>query len=251
MKFEQPEEFSCVSRCVYHLGQGYVGAAQPSVFSELVAASIAYPVTLYLAFGVGLPGATSLMWTGIPHALFIAPGSHFHDRPPVPLSMKVREGVCSAARCGAAIEEYRVTPITVVLEDRHRQDHVRPFPAGLSRGLPWRSSSFCVLRSDFPLAIFWFYLLFIALGYLMIFPPCRHHLRHHYRKAGKYRQGPGCGYCPPDLHGVRNFLPLASYPETALFLWSGPYPRQPFSRAQWLALLRGFIDGQPSPHSRW
>ena len=43
-----------------------------SVFSELVAV-IAYPITLYLAFGVGLRGYIADV-DGIPYALFIAPG---------------------------------------------------------------------------------------------------------------------------------------------------------------------------------
>jgi lipooligosaccharide transport system permease protein len=81
-----------------------------SIFSELVAV-IAYPLTLYLAFGFGLKGYITNVG-GIPYPLFIAPGL---------ISMTAVNAAFDESswsmwfhrRVQRTIEEYRVTPITV------------------------------------------------------------------------------------------------------------------------------------------
>jgi lipooligosaccharide transport system permease protein len=81
-----------------------------SIFSELLAV-VAYPLTLYLAFGFGLKGYISDVG-GIPYPLFIAPGL---------ISMTAVNGAFDESswsmwfhrRVQRTIEEYRVTPITV------------------------------------------------------------------------------------------------------------------------------------------
>ncbi|WP_026842195.1 ABC transporter permease [Citrifermentans bremense] len=81
-----------------------------SIFSELVAV-IAYPLTLYLAFGFGLKGYISEV-NGVPYPLFIAPGL---------ISMTAINAAFDESswsmwfhrRVQRTIEEYRVTPITV------------------------------------------------------------------------------------------------------------------------------------------
>jgi lipooligosaccharide transport system permease protein len=81
-----------------------------SIFSELVAV-IAYPLTLYLAFGVGLRGYIADV-EGIPYAIFIAPGL---------ISMTAVNAAFDESawsmwfhrKVQRTIEEYRVTPITV------------------------------------------------------------------------------------------------------------------------------------------
>jgi lipooligosaccharide transport system permease protein len=81
-----------------------------SLFSELLAV-IAYPLTLYLAFGVGLKGYIANV-EGVPYPVFIAPGL---------ISMTAVNAAFDESawsmwfhrRVQRTIEEYRVTPITV------------------------------------------------------------------------------------------------------------------------------------------
>ncbi len=81
-----------------------------SIISELLAV-IAYPLTLYLAFGIGLKGYISNV-EGIPYAIFIAPGL---------ISMTAVNAAFDESawsmwfhrRVQHTIEEYRVNPITV------------------------------------------------------------------------------------------------------------------------------------------
>ena len=81
-----------------------------SIFSELLAV-VAYPLTLYLAFGFGLKGYISDVG-GIPYPLFIAPGL---------ISMTAVNAAFDESswsmwfhrQVQRTIEEYRVTPVTV------------------------------------------------------------------------------------------------------------------------------------------
>jgi lipooligosaccharide transport system permease protein len=81
-----------------------------SIFSELIAV-IAYPLTLYLAFGFGLKGYITDVG-GIPYPMFIAPGL---------ISMTAVNAAFDESSWGMwfhrkvqrTIEEYRVTPVTV------------------------------------------------------------------------------------------------------------------------------------------
>jgi lipooligosaccharide transport system permease protein len=81
-----------------------------SVVSELLAVT-AYPLTLYLAFGVGLKGYIADVG-GIPYPLFIAPGLITMTA----VNAAFDESAWSMwfhRRVQRTIEEYRVTPITV------------------------------------------------------------------------------------------------------------------------------------------
>lgn len=81
-----------------------------SIFSELLAV-LAYPITLYLAFGVGLKGYITDV-EGVPYAIFIAPGL---------ISMTAVNAAFDESawsmwfhrKVQRTIEAYRVTPITV------------------------------------------------------------------------------------------------------------------------------------------
>jgi lipooligosaccharide transport system permease protein len=81
-----------------------------SILSELIAV-IAYPLTLYLAFGFGLKGYITEVG-GVPYPLFIAPGL---------ISMTAVNAAFDESswsmwfhrRVQRTIEEYRVTPVTV------------------------------------------------------------------------------------------------------------------------------------------
>ncbi|WP_224959209.1 ABC transporter permease [Geomonas subterranea] len=81
-----------------------------SIISELVSV-IAYPLTLYLAFGFGLKGYITSV-NGVPYPLFIAPGL---------ISMTAVNAAFDESswsmwfhrKVQRTIEEYRVTPVTV------------------------------------------------------------------------------------------------------------------------------------------
>ena len=81
-----------------------------SIISELVSV-IAYPLTLYLAFGFGLKGYITDV-NGVPYPLFIAPGL---------ISMTAVNAAFDESswsmwfhrKVQRTIEEYRVTPVTV------------------------------------------------------------------------------------------------------------------------------------------
>jgi lipooligosaccharide transport system permease protein len=80
-----------------------------SILSELVAV-IAYPLTLYLAFGIGMQAYIGLV-DGIPYGLFIAPGLITMTA----VNAAYNESVWSLwfhRRVQFTIEAYRVTPIT-------------------------------------------------------------------------------------------------------------------------------------------
>jgi lipooligosaccharide transport system permease protein len=81
-----------------------------SVMSEMVAV-IAYPLTIYLAFGIGMKGYIGLV-EGIPYSLFIAPGLITMTA----VNAAYSESVWSLwfhRRVQFTIESYRVTPVTV------------------------------------------------------------------------------------------------------------------------------------------
>ncbi len=83
---------------------------QRSIFSEL-AAVVAYPLTMYLAFGIGMQGYIGLV-DGVPYSLFIAPGLITMTA----VSAAYNESVWSLwfhRRVQFTIESYRVTPVSV------------------------------------------------------------------------------------------------------------------------------------------
>jgi ABC-type polysaccharide/polyol phosphate export permease len=81
-----------------------------SILSELVAV-VAYPLTLYLAFGIGMKGYIGLV-EGVPYSLFIAPGLITMTA----VNAAYNESVWSLwfhRRVQFTIESYRVTPVSV------------------------------------------------------------------------------------------------------------------------------------------
>jgi len=97
-----------------------------SILTELIAVA-AYPLTIYLAFGIGMQGYIGLV-EGIPYSLFIAPGL---------ITMTVvnaayNESVWSLwfhRRVQFTIESYRVTPISV------SEIVIAKFMSGFTHGL--------------------------------------------------------------------------------------------------------------------
>jgi len=81
-----------------------------SILSELVAV-VAYPLTIYLAFGIGMKGYIGLV-EGVPYSIFIAPGLITMTA----VNAAYSESVWSLwfhRRVQFTIESYRVTPISV------------------------------------------------------------------------------------------------------------------------------------------
>lgn len=81
-----------------------------SILSELVAV-IAYPLTIYLAFGIGMKGYIGLV-DGVPYSIFIAPGLITMTA----VNAAYSESVWSLwfhRRVQFTIESYRVTPVSV------------------------------------------------------------------------------------------------------------------------------------------
>ena len=80
-----------------------------SILSEMIAV-VAYPLTIYLAFGIGMQGYIGLV-EGIPYGLFIAPGLITMTA----VNAAYNESVWSLwfhRRVQFTIESYRVTPIS-------------------------------------------------------------------------------------------------------------------------------------------
>jgi len=81
-----------------------------SILSELVAV-LAYPLTIYLAFGIGMKGYIGLV-QGVPYSLFIAPGLITMTA----VNAAYSESVWSLwfhRRVQFTIDSYRVTPVSV------------------------------------------------------------------------------------------------------------------------------------------
>jgi lipooligosaccharide transport system permease protein len=81
-----------------------------SIWSELVAV-VAYPLTMYLAFGIGMKGYIGLV-EGVPYSLFMAPGLITMTA----VNAAYNESVWSLwfhRRVQFTVESYRVTPVAV------------------------------------------------------------------------------------------------------------------------------------------
>ena len=207
-----------------------------SVFSELVAV-IAYPITLYLAFGVGLRGYIADV-DGIPYALFIAPGL---------ISMTAVSAAFDESswsmwfhrKVQRTIEEYRVTPITVY--DIVIGKIMSGFSLGAIKGIAVAIVIFLCTPFRFPFGHFLVYLLFIALG-SMIFSCVGTICGTVIEKPENIGRVQGVVIVPLIfMSGI--FFPLSSYPETALPFVRALPTTAIFEGAR-LALLRGFIDAQ-------
>lgn len=130
-----------------------------SLFSELLAV-IAYPLTLYLAFGIGLRGYIADV-EGVPYAVFIAPGL---------ISMTAVTAAFDESawsmwfhrRVQHTIEEYRVNPITVY--DIVIGKIISGFCQGAIKGVAVAVVIFLMTPFRFPYYHLVAYLFFIILG---------------------------------------------------------------------------------------
>jgi len=205
-----------------------------SVFSELLAVT-AYPLTLYLAFGVGLKGYISDV-EGIPYALFIAPGLISMTA----VSAAFDESAWSMwfhRRVQRTIEEYRVNPITVY--DIVIGKIVSGFSQGAVKGVAVALVIFLLTPFRFPAGHFLAYLVFIVLG-SMVFSCVGTICGTVINKPENIGRVQGVVIVPLIfLSGI--FFPLSSYPETMLpFIRT--LPTTAIFEGARLALLRGVVD---------
>jgi lipooligosaccharide transport system permease protein len=205
-----------------------------SIFSELLAV-IAYPLTLYLAFGIGLRGYIADV-DGIPYSLFIAPGLISMTA----VSAAFDESAWSMwfhRKVQRTIEEYRVNPITVY--DIVIGKIVSGFSQGAIKGVAVAAVIFLVTPFRFPPGHFLVYLYFIALG-SMVFSCFGTICGTVIDKPENIGRVQGVIIVPLIfLSGI--FFPLSSYPGSVL-----PFvriiPTTAIFEGARLSLLRGVMD---------
>lgn len=130
-----------------------------SILSELIAV-VAYPLTMYLAFGIGMQGYIGLV-EGIPYGLFIAPGLITMTA----VNAAYNESVWSLwfhRRVQFTIESYRVTPVSV--SEIVIAKILSGFTHGLIKGLAVALVIFAITPFRFPLTSLIAYLLFLIPG---------------------------------------------------------------------------------------
>ncbi|NVN90995.1 MAG: ABC transporter permease [Desulfuromonadales bacterium] len=130
-----------------------------SILSELVAV-VAYPLTMYLAFGIGMKGYIGLV-EGIPYSLFIAPGLITMTA----VNAAYNESVWSLwfhRRVQFTIESYRVTPVSV--SEIVVAKILSGFTHGLVKGLTVALVIFAITPFRFEPANLLIYLAFLLPG---------------------------------------------------------------------------------------
>jgi len=130
-----------------------------NILSELVAV-VAYPLTIYLAFGIGMKGYIGLVG-GVPYSLFIAPGLITMTA----VNAAYSESVWSLwfhRRVQYTIDSYRVTPISV--SEIVVGKILSGFSHGLVKGLGVGLVIFSITPFRFPPAHLLAYLAFLVPG---------------------------------------------------------------------------------------
>ncbi len=130
-----------------------------SIISELVAV-VAYPLTIYLAFGIGMQSYIGLV-DGAPYSLFIAPGLITMTA----VNAAYNESVWSLwfhRRVQFTIESYRVTPISV--SEIVIAKICSGFTHGVIKGCAVGLVIFAITPFRFPLEHLVQYLLFLLPG---------------------------------------------------------------------------------------
>lgn len=130
-----------------------------NILSEMVAV-VAYPLTIYLAFGIGMKGYIGLV-EGVSYGLFIAPGLITMTA----VNAAYSESVWSLwfhRRVQFTIDSYRVTPVSV--SEIVIGKILSGFSHGLVKGLVVALVIFAITPFRFPLSHLLAYLLFLIPG---------------------------------------------------------------------------------------
>lgn len=144
------------SRAIWHRDMQVL---RRNIISELVAV-VAYPLTIYLAFGIGMQGYIGLV-DGAPYSLFIAPGLITMTA----VTAAYNESVWSLwfhRRVQFTIESYRVTPVSV--SEIVIAKILSGFTHGLIKGCAVGLVIFAITPFRFPLEHLLQYLLFLIPG---------------------------------------------------------------------------------------
>lgn len=205
-----------------------------SILSELVAV-VAYPLTIYLAFGIGMKGYIGLV-EGVPYSLFIAPGLITMTA----VNAAYGESVWSLwfhRRVQFTIDSYRVTPISV--SEIVVAKILSGFTHGLVKGLTVALVIFAITPFRFEPANLLAYLAYllpgsalfscagIICGTLMDKP----------ETIGKFE----AVFIMPLIFMSGLFFPLSSYPDS-LAPWIGAFPTTALFEGARLALVRGVFS---------
>lgn len=130
-----------------------------AIFSELLAV-VAYPLTIYLAFGIGMQGYIGAV-EGSPYSLFIAPGLITMTA----VNAAYNESVWSLwfhRRVQFTVESYRVTPISV--SEIIIAKICTGFTHGIIKGCAVGLVIFAITPFRFPIEHLFYYLLFLIPG---------------------------------------------------------------------------------------
>jgi lipooligosaccharide transport system permease protein len=130
-----------------------------NIISEMVAV-VAYPLTIYMAFGIGMQSYIGLV-DGSPYSLFIAPGLITMTA----VNAAYNESVWSLwfhRRVQFTIESYRVTPISV--SEIVIAKILSGFTHGLIKGCAVGLVIFAITPFRFPVEHLFHYLLFLIPG---------------------------------------------------------------------------------------
>jgi len=130
-----------------------------SILSEMIAV-VAYPLTIYLAFGIGMQGYIGLV-EGIPYGLFIAPGLITMTA----VNAAYNESVWSLwfhRKVQFTIESYRVTPVSAA--EIVIAKIFSGFSHGLIKGLAVAIIIYAITPFRFPLTSLAAYLFFLIPG---------------------------------------------------------------------------------------
>ncbi|NVN98285.1 MAG: ABC transporter permease [Geobacteraceae bacterium] len=130
-----------------------------SILSEMIAV-IAYPLTIYLAFSIGMQGYIGLV-DGVPYGLFIAPGLITMTA----VNAAYNESVWSLwfhRRVQFTIESYRVTPVSV--SEIVIAKILSGFSHGLIKGVAVALVIFAITPFRFQLSSLLAYLAFLIPG---------------------------------------------------------------------------------------
>lgn len=148
-----------ISRGSLAIWQRDMQVLRRSIISELVAV-VAYPLTIYLAFGIGMQSYIGLV-DGAPYSMFIAPGLITMTA----VNAAYNESVWSLwfhRRVQFTIESYRVTPVSV--SEIVIAKIFTGFTHGIIKGCAVGAVIFTITPFRFPLEHLFQYLLFLIPG---------------------------------------------------------------------------------------
>ncbi|MSN25844.1 MAG: ABC transporter permease [Geobacter sp.] len=206
-----------------------------AIFSELVAV-VAYPLTIYLAFGIGMQSYIGTV-EGSPYSLFIAPGLITMTA----VNAAYNESVWSLwfhRRVQFTVESYRVTPISV--SEIVIAKIITGFTHGIIKGSVVGLVIFAITPFRFPLEHLFYYLLFLIPGSALF--SCAGVISGTIMDKPETIGKVEAVVVMPLIFMSGLFFPLSSYPENII-----PWVRAVPTTALFEGARRGLVFGEMSP----